>query len=346
MLIRRHIILLPVYPFYLTYILLFVYLQNYSQETSVTDYDSNTYTTITIGNQTWMAENLKVIHYSDGRALIDVTGLGELNLNDMSRYYFYYNDNSSYANHYGCLYTWYTAINGTKGDSNNFAPIQGICPSGWHIPSDADWQQLEVYLGMDSLVAYKSTCIADERSWNLGDLLKVGGSSGFEAKYAGVRDIDGSYTGMGNIAEFLTSFGQRMSNETIDSYTRLYYLLSSDMRLLCHYHATTAAYSVRCLKNQTVSSYSRLNEVIRLSVKPDPVKSEMNIIFSLTNPSQITLEIFNISGIKLNTLLYKAACETGQNQKSFNVTNLNAGLYLLHFTSNNGASINKLVIKQ
>ena len=99
----------------------------------VTDIDDNTYETVTIGNQIWMVENLKVTHYPDGSAIplvTDNTEWGNLGNNNTDDAYCYYNNNSS--SEYGGLYTYAAAIN--------------ACPAGWHLPSDAEWSELENYL--------------------------------------------------------------------------------------------------------------------------------------------------------------------------------------------------------
>jgi len=101
---------------------------------TVTDIDGNVYKTVTIGTQTWMAENLKVTHYRDGTAIPNVTSnttWGSLTSGAWC-------DNSNSTTNgtiYGHLYNWYAAT-----DSRNIAPI------GWHIPSAAEWNTLENYL--------------------------------------------------------------------------------------------------------------------------------------------------------------------------------------------------------
>lgn len=105
------------------------------ESASVTDYDGNTYKTIRIGNQIWMAENLKSIHYSDGTPVSN----------------YVYNDQESNCSVYGRLYPWQSVMRGETGTNSNPGNIQGIAPNGWHIPSKAEWQQLINYLGGYSL---------------------------------------------------------------------------------------------------------------------------------------------------------------------------------------------------
>jgi uncharacterized protein (TIGR02145 family) len=102
----------------------------------VTDIDGNVYQTVKIGNQWWMAENLKVTHYRSGQAIPNVTdGLEWANLSN-GAYCCYNNVNSNIAT-YGLLYNGFAAA-----DSHN------IAPAGWHVPTDEEWKELEMYLGM------------------------------------------------------------------------------------------------------------------------------------------------------------------------------------------------------
>lgn len=101
--------------------------------------DGQTYNWVKIGDQTWMAENLKSIQYVNGAPIVD--------------YFWYSNDSATYADTYGALYTWEAALNGVASSSNNPSGVQGVCPDGWHIPSDAEWKELEMHLGMSQAEA-------------------------------------------------------------------------------------------------------------------------------------------------------------------------------------------------
>ncbi len=114
---------------------------------TVTDYNGNIYNTVQIGNQCWMKENLKSTHYDDGTALIDGTGI-QINYDYESRYWFDYDDNPTNSQTFGKLYTWAAAIDGYVSNDEEliYGVRQGLCPNGWHIPSDSDWFQLESYI--------------------------------------------------------------------------------------------------------------------------------------------------------------------------------------------------------
>ena len=102
---------------------------------SVLDVDGNTYKTIQIGTQLWMAENLKTTKFNDGTLIPEVRGSSEWNNLTKPAYCWYDNDSATYRAAYGALYNWYT-VNTTK-----------LCPSGWHAPTDTEWNTLLIYLG-------------------------------------------------------------------------------------------------------------------------------------------------------------------------------------------------------
>lgn len=108
---------------------------------TMTDIDSNIYKTVKIGDQWWMAENLKVTHYRDGSAIPKVTDNTAWSELETGAYCNYDNDDD-YADSLGCFYNWY-AVNDSAG----------LAPQGWHVASDAEWKELEIYIGMSETEA-------------------------------------------------------------------------------------------------------------------------------------------------------------------------------------------------
>ncbi|KPJ98607.1 MAG: hypothetical protein AMJ60_07710, partial [Desulfobacterales bacterium SG8_35] len=124
----------------------------------VTDIDGNTYNTVVIGEQIWMAENLKVIHYSNGDPIPLVEGAPEWDtMSSWVKAYCWYDNNPNIGEVFGALYTWAAAMNGQPSSDNNPSGVQGVCPSGWHLPSDEEWKQLEMHLGMSRADADKDS---------------------------------------------------------------------------------------------------------------------------------------------------------------------------------------------
>lgn len=104
------------------------------------DIDGNWYNAVRIGDQVWMAENLKTTRYADGKYI----PLCDENHNFMCR--FYPRNDESYVNSYGYLYDWDAVMYKEESSGANPSGVQGICPDGWHVPSDAEWTQLEIYM--------------------------------------------------------------------------------------------------------------------------------------------------------------------------------------------------------
>jgi len=99
------------------------------------DADGNYYTVVTIGAQTWMAENMKTTKYNDSTAIPLVTDKTTWwYMNALQGYCWYFNDANTYKNKYGALYNWYTVNTGK------------LAPTGWHVPTDAEWTTLGNYL--------------------------------------------------------------------------------------------------------------------------------------------------------------------------------------------------------
>ncbi len=108
---------------------------------AVSDIDGNCYDAVQIGNQVWMAENLRTTRYADGTTI----PLGTSSSTIMS---YRYNPNNDANNvpTYGYLYNWPAVMHGASSSSSNPSGVQGICPNGWHVPSDAEWTQLTDYM--------------------------------------------------------------------------------------------------------------------------------------------------------------------------------------------------------
>ena len=108
-------------------------------ESSVNDVNGNLYTTIKIGKQWWISQNMKATNYDVVTSLINGTSVGDITGNYTTKYFFIYDIT------YGLLYTWAAAMNGASSSNSNPSNVRGVCPEGWHIPSDKEWKKLEKY---------------------------------------------------------------------------------------------------------------------------------------------------------------------------------------------------------
>lgn len=179
--------------------------------------DGQKYKIVKIGNQVWMAENLN--YYTP-------TGS-----------WYYNNDSISYAKVYGRQYNWNTMMNG-QGQSNAIpSGVQGICPNGWHIPSDAEWQVLVSYLSANGLNAVD----LKERGnlyWKPG--YNGTNSTGFTALPSGYMAGSDSWY-MGSMAYFHSS--------TKSTFASVWILDSDITSLLRGEVGSNITACVRCLKN-------------------------------------------------------------------------------------------------
>lgn len=112
---------------------------------TVTDVDNNTYNTVQIGTQCWMKENLRTTRYANGTSI----ALGS-STSTSTAYRYYPDDDQSNVSTYGYLYNWKAVMGNSSSSSANPSGAQGICPTGWHVPSDAEWTQLTDYVSSQS----------------------------------------------------------------------------------------------------------------------------------------------------------------------------------------------------
>ena len=212
----------------------------YTYGSFVDSRDNTTYYTIQIGEQTWMAENLK---YAGDEVSLGTT------TSETEHYYYYVNGDEANTDTYGYLYNWAAAMNGASSSSANPSGVQGICPSGWHLPSDAEWTQLTNALGDNA----GPQLAGSTDLWESGELTSSSyfGMSGFGALPAG--DYLGSYSGLGTDAYFWSTTENGSSN----AYYR--YVNSNRTMASTHSHYKTNGFSVRCVKGTTLYVYDTVN---------------------------------------------------------------------------------------
>jgi uncharacterized protein (TIGR02145 family) len=110
---------------------------NFTTPPTLTDFDNNIYETVIIGSQTWMAKNLQTTHFLNGESIsTTIPPTMDISSESTPNYQWTYAGENANLTIYGKLYTWYTITDSRK-----------ICPTGWHIPSDAEWTTLENTLG-------------------------------------------------------------------------------------------------------------------------------------------------------------------------------------------------------
>ncbi len=150
---------------------------------SVKDYEGNDYSTIAIGSQTWMAENLRSIKLNDGTPIAYVSNNYSWSTQTTPGYSYFSNDSVTYKKRYGALYNWYTV------------QTKKICPTGWHVPTDQDWTTLGSSLGIDSIAGGKLKATGTTY-WYVPNLYATN-STGFSGIGSGYRFYNGSYNNSG-----------------------------------------------------------------------------------------------------------------------------------------------------
>lgn len=229
---------------------------SFEAKENLTDYDGNKYEIVKIGNQIWMTENLKTTRYANGTEITLVesnTTWDALSYTDIA--YCYYDNSTTNADTYGALYTWAAAMNGAVSSSVNPSGIQGVCPDGWHLPSDAEWKELEMYLGMSQTDAdaiyFRGTnegskLAGNSGLWINGILEKDAafGTSGFLALPAGGRDYDGTFYSLRNSAYFWSA-----TKSSSSSHAWIRRLVYYDSAVGYYGYYKSNGLSVRCLKD-------------------------------------------------------------------------------------------------
>lgn len=193
---------------------------------SVTDIDGNVYKTVRIGDQEWMAENLKATHYRDGSIITDINDDTQWYNNNSQGAWCSYDNDIENKNIFGLLYNYTTTI-----DS------KGVCPSGWHVPSDSEWTTLTNYLGGENIAGFKMK--------QTGEDIVADNSSGFSALMAGRRSyIDISFDKLYYNCYFWSTTKGESSSEY---YTRS---ISSAYRTIDRGQSPSyMGFSIRCIKD-------------------------------------------------------------------------------------------------
>lgn len=200
---------------------------------TISDNDGNQYYTVTIDNQLWMAENLKVTKYNDGTAIANLIS-GDDWHNTSGSAYCWYNNDINNKPIYGAIYNWHTLDLISNGSKN-------VCPINWHVPTYSEWTTLINYLG-SSLAGGKLKEIGTTH-WNFPNT-GANNSTGFTAVPGGGRgSIFGEFVLFGNNGEYWTS---STSGNQYQSYSIAY---NSNELTLWHAGSMNWGHSIRCIKD-------------------------------------------------------------------------------------------------
>ncbi|NOX45980.1 MAG: hypothetical protein GXO89_03260, partial [Chlorobi bacterium] len=209
---------------------------------TVVDYDGNVYNTVQIGTQCWMKQNLKTTSFQNGLPIPNVTDSSDWANLTTSAYVWYDND-TSYKDLYGALYSWYTV------DSPD-----GLCPDGWHVPNEFDWDQLIEFIGSIGAGSKLKSCrqvnsplggacnISEHPRWDFFNNSIYGiDKYGFSGLPGGVRNTIGEFVEIGK-------YGVWWSNYPY--YDNAWYRLVeyNYVTVVSNYNKKRSGVSVRCVK--------------------------------------------------------------------------------------------------
>jgi uncharacterized protein (TIGR02145 family) len=160
---------------------------------------------VTIGNQTWMAENLKAVKLNDGTPIPLVKEEKEWQNMQSPGYCWYENNKKANMNVYGALYNWFTVSTGK------------LCPAGWHVPSSDEWMKLKMFVGdsIDWIARGDTVPIAEFAGmklkeegmahWEVADSINSTDEYGFSALPGGERSVYGLFWGLGQMGSWWSS---------------------------------------------------------------------------------------------------------------------------------------------
>jgi uncharacterized protein (TIGR02145 family) len=200
---------------------------------SMTDQDGNIYRSVQIGDQTWMAENLRTEHFQDGSPIPHITDRDTWYLS-VTGAFCYYNNETQNKNIYGALYNWYAVTDTHR-----------LCPSGWHVPSDEEWTILENFLGGSQTAGMKIKEVGLYHwiSPNLG----ATNLTGFTALPAGSRCFYANDNFLG--LEYYCMWWSSTPHHTFDQSAWYRTLITFESSLVRNYYLKRVGFSVRCLKD-------------------------------------------------------------------------------------------------
>ena len=224
----------------------FLYAQDIRDCGTAKDIDGNEYQTVMMGEECWMRENLRTLHYADGR---DITPTPEAPNNDPQN-----------IARYGRLYTWYSGLDKAEQTEETDGRVQGPCPDGWHVPANFEWMGVEDFVGYKDYyrcgtdVNNVAKAMATNEGWQFDFLTKgaacciienvsTNNATGFSVLPAG-SVWNGQAEGFGTNAGFWTCSDGSPDTSPIH---RFYYT-NATVEINCT--PKEAFYSLRCVKNR------------------------------------------------------------------------------------------------
>jgi uncharacterized protein (TIGR02145 family) len=223
--------------------------------------DKQVYRTVRIQNQIWMAENL------------NYAGLGQ----SVGKCY---SSSADSCAKYGRLYTWTEAMNGASSSLAIPSNVQGVCPTGWHVPSDGEWSQLLTSVGGESTAG---TRLKSTSGWTL----LSGGTSGNGTDSVGFRALPGGRSS--TVAGWNGSMGRWWSATEDDALeAKFREMTSSGINVRSGNYSKTDEYSLRCVKDAITAADSTLSSLTVSSGRLSPSFAKGTLIYQDTVANSVS----------------------------------------------------------
>lgn len=212
---------------------------------TVTDVDGNTYQTVMVGPYCWLAENLKTTKYRNGASIEYPANNTNAWTGNVLGAYAWYNNDPAWKNIYGALYNWHAVNN-----------INGLCPSGWHVSSQAEWEQLISFAGGENVAGSRLRSCRQVNS-NLGGACATNVHPRWEqsSNYNGTNDFwfsafpGGNRSGSGSASfQYLGSYGYFWTSTEMNNPISIMIGLGNTVTYGTSY-GKSSGYSVRCVKD-------------------------------------------------------------------------------------------------
>jgi len=303
--------------------------QNPCSGTPTVTYAGKIYNTVQIGSQCWLKENLDVGTRING-------SLEQINNGIIEKYC--YNDDSATCTTYGGLYQWAEAIQYKNGATNTTSPnpaftgtVQGICPTGWHIPTNDEFTAL-------------STTVSGNAS-ALKAIIEGGtNTSGFSALLAGYRNYLGTFGSLG----YYTYFWSSSENHAITSTAYYMGLSLNGSSIYQGYDDKVVGHSVRCAMDASTGINDHSNNTLPKSIDllqnfPNPFNPNTTISYSLPERTKVVLSVYNELGEKIAELV-NGEKASGTYSVKWNANNFATGVYFYELKTDKSSVTKKLIL--
>ncbi len=221
---------------------------------TVTDYDGNVYHTLPLGTQCWLQENMRATHYADGTAIPAGSSTSDTTPCRLSP-----NGYDSNVPTFGYLYNWAAALHGDTASNSNPSGVQGVCPDGWHVPSQSEWEQLVTYVSSQPQYVCNgdsgntAKALASSKNWQrvqvectIGYDPETNNASKFSAMSAGYAN--NGYFAFSKYAFLWSTTFQQTYGGTTYAKTCMLYAGSSQSDIVSY---DLGFFSVRCLRDDS-----------------------------------------------------------------------------------------------